>query len=156
MDLDEIARRDESVRKLFAEMQASNFAHANTYVTVVVFGSYAGLFTVWTNVKDRLSDGYVYWTGIFIATSMISFVSFEIFKMIVTSREMLVMRTLISVDISPEERDELKAKASARSNFFINRVVIPIWILALAITGTTGLSAGILLMIAFIHGLTKH
>lgn len=95
----EMKRRDESIRRLFADMQASGFSHANSYVTVVVFGSYAGMFAVWSNVKDRLSADMTYWTGMLIAISMMSFVAFEIFKMIVLSQDMLAVRKLIIRDL---------------------------------------------------------
>lgn len=154
-DMDELARRDESVRALFAEMQASSFAHANTYVTVIVFGAYAGLFAIWSNVKERLSADMVYWTGLLIGLSMMCFVAFEIFKMVVVSRDMMAMRSLIVVDMSPEERDQRKKKLSASANYFINKVVIPIWVITLAVTGITGFGAAVLLMTAFIQGLAK-
>lgn len=154
-DQEEFARRDESIRALLAEMQASAFAHSNTYVTVVVFGAYAGLFTIWSNVKDHLSADMVYWIGLLIGVSMTCFVAFEIFKMVIVSRDMMAVRALIVADISPEERDQRRKQIGAKSNFFITKVAIPIWVGALAVTAATGFGAGILLMIVFIRGLAK-
>ncbi len=151
----EMKRRDESVRRHFADMQASAFSHANSYVTVVVFGSYAGMFAVWSNVKDRLSADMTYWTGMLIAISMMSFVAFELFKMIILSRNMLAVRKLLIRDMSPEERDHLRLEMAGKTNMFVSRVIIPVWIAALAFTAMTGFGAAILLLTAFIRGLAK-
>ncbi|MGO6719531.1 hypothetical protein ACC717_05945 [Rhizobium ruizarguesonis] len=151
----EMQRRDESIRRHSADMQASTFSHANSYVTVVVFGSYAGMFAIWSNVKDRLSADMTYWTGMLIAISMMSFVAFEIFKMIILSLNMLAVRKLLIRDMSPEERDDLRSEISGKANIFLSRVIIPVWIAALAFTATTGFGAGILLLTAFIRGLAK-
>lgn len=148
-------RRDESVRRHLADMQASGFSHANSYVTVVVFGSYAGMFAVWSNVKDRLSADMTYWTGMLIAISMMSFVAFEIFKMIILSQNMLAVRKLVIRDMSPEEREHLRSEMAGKANVFVSRVIIPVWIASLAFTAMTGFGAGILLLTAFIRGLAK-
>ena len=91
-DLELHAKR---VKELMIEVQTSGFGHAQTYTTVVIFGGYAALFAIWSFTKDFLTDPTVFWVGLLLGTSVLTYVMYEIFAMFRRSVEFLQIRQVL-------------------------------------------------------------
>lgn len=143
------ARQANQVKDILLETQTAAFGHAQTYTTVVIFGGYAGLFGIWSFTRDSLSTNVNFWVGLLIAISMLTFVSFEIFKMIMHTRESIKVRNLFIDALSPEQFLAKHQVLVKESNLTSQKVVIPVWVVALIISTTTGIGAALILIFCF-------
>lgn len=134
-------------------MQLAIFAQSQVYISVVIFGAYGGMFTIWTIVKDKISPTATYCIGILMVISIISFVAFEIFKMIYSSRRSLAFRSISDPNMTYAEWDARRVAMEKRANNFVSKIAIPVWVISLIVTGATGFAAGAFLIIAFISEL---
>ncbi|MDP1700836.1 MAG: hypothetical protein Q8L53_07760 [Aestuariivirga sp.] len=143
------SKQANEIKDILLETQTAAFGHAQTYTTVVIFGGYAGLFGIWSFTRESLSEGTNVWVGLLIGISMLTFVSFEIFKMIVHTREHIKVRNLLLAQLTPAQFLSKHASLVKENNLTIQRVVIPVWVAALIISAGTGVGAAIILLSCF-------
>lgn len=137
------------VKELLLEVQSAAYGHATSYTTIVVFGGYASLFTIWTYTKDYLSKETTYRVAIMLGSSVLLFVLFEIFKMVIVSYEMMKVRALLVNQFPPAVLLAKRAALARNSKLFVQRIVVPTWIIVLIVTIITGFGAAFLLLGAF-------
>ncbi|HBW82749.1 MAG TPA: hypothetical protein DEF79_01790 [Gammaproteobacteria bacterium] len=58
---------------------SGTYEHAKQYANIIILGGYAGLFTIWNFSRDELIGWQVLLVGLFSLTSLLAFISFEIF-----------------------------------------------------------------------------
>lgn len=63
-----------------------SYDKAASYTTVIIFGGYAGFFAIWQLSKEYLSKEQALWSALLIMISLLSFVLFEVIKMIMVTR----------------------------------------------------------------------
>lgn len=149
VDETEQAESARKIKELLIEVQSAAYGYATTYTTVVIFGAYAALFTVWSHSKEALSESETARVAMLMGISVIAFVGFEVLKMLVTSREFMRIRALLVNEHPPAVFLE-KREALARSqNLFAQRVLLPIWVFTLLVTIITGFGAAFLLFGSF-------
>ena len=68
------------------KLLTTSFDKAATYTTVIIFGGYAGFFALWQLSKDYLSKEQALWSALLILISLLSFVLFEVAKMILVTK----------------------------------------------------------------------
>lgn len=144
-----LAKAVREQKEVLIEIEAAVFGNSVAYTTVVIFGGYAALFTVWTQTRDFLSPTNASWVGLLTGVSLAAFVALEVFRMIVKSVELMKVRSLLSESNPAQFRDRYNALQAA-SNRFNRQVLLPVWIAALAITVLTGFGAAFVLMGAFV------
>ena len=130
---------------------------AATYTTVIIFGGYAGFFALWQLTKDFLSKPQALWSALLILISLLSFILFEVVKMILVTKTTL---NRIAVLKSPEIKSDpnkllqalrdLETVQSSRTGGFI-----VLWSVVVAICTVGALGGAGILIYAFITGLTK-
>lgn len=147
------ARDAKLVKELLIDVQSAAYNHAAAYTTVVIFGGYAALFTIWSYTKDHLTERTTYWVALLLGISVLTFVFFEVFKMLLISREIMKMRKLIVKEHPPSALLAERERLAHSTNKLVQRVVVPIWIVALVVTILTGGGAAILLLSAFASSL---
>mgnify|MGYP001260409379 FL=1 len=81
---------------------SAGYDKAVTYTNVIVIGGYASFFGLWSVSKPYLSAVQARWAGLIMLLSVSTFVFFEVYKMVVTTRE-LHKRTQILQN--PEAQD---------------------------------------------------
>src|SRR5881409_3943173 len=67
----------------------ASYDRAASYTTVIIFGGYAGVFAIWQLSKEYLTKGQVLWSAVFLLVSLLSFVLFEVIKMVLVTRQVL-------------------------------------------------------------------
>lgn len=126
------------------QIQGKLYERATAYVNLILLGGFAGVFTVWTNTRDNLPAKANVCVGLALGLSLVAFISFEIYKMVLTAVDFMKAMKLIKSQSTPEnfmkELDVLKTN-SFKPNIF----AIPIWISAMFITIVSALIAGSLL-----------
>lgn len=142
------------VKAVLLEMQTAAFGHARTYTTVVIFGGYAGLFAIWNFVRDDISARTSHLVGLLIGISLLTFVSFEIFGMIIRSIEFFKVRNMLVKELPPAKFLAERERLTKESNFLVQKVVIPVWVIALVISVVTGIGAAIILLFTFSNALS--
>ncbi|MBB3145025.1 hypothetical protein FHS21_001426 [Phyllobacterium trifolii] len=106
------------VTEMMLEIQSAAFGHTTAYTAVIVFGGYAGIFTIWSNTKDHLSHTLANWVGLLLGVSIFCFVLFEVFKMLAIAREMMKFRVLIVNEYPPAVLLAKRAALAKESNIF--------------------------------------
>lgn len=139
----------ERVKAVLLELQTAAFGLSQTYTTIVIFGGYAAFFAIWGFTKDHLSKEQAYWAALLIGVSVLTFVLFEIFKMVVASFEFWKVRSLLVRELPPAEFLAERKRIASSSNLWVQRVVLPIWIAAFAISLASGIIACGVLLHAF-------
>lgn len=134
-----------------------SYDKAASYTTVIIFGGYAGFFAIWQLTREYLSKEQALWSALLIMISMLSFVLFEVAKMIIVSRTIFAQLAVLRV---PEVRadphralkaiNDLEESQRAGLGWFIK-----FWALAVFVALSGALSAAGILGYAFISGLAK-
>lgn len=145
----------EKARAVIMEAQATIYGHMQTYVTIVVFGAYAALFTIWSFTRDSLSETEVFWTGLLMGLSVLAFTSFEIFRAFLISLEQIEIGQLVGRELPARQFLVERREVARRHQRRINRVLIPTWIIAWMITVVTGIGAAVLLIGAYVAELVS-
>lgn len=139
----------DNVKKQMLEINSHAYGYASTYTALIVFGGYAALFTIWSYTREHLTPFSTYWSALLLGISVLSFVLFEIFKMVIVSKQMMDVSNLLRKSMTPEQFLSEKSKMDQSANTTFFRIVIPIWIVVLTITVATGFLAAIILLSAF-------
>jgi hypothetical protein len=146
--IDEAKAVDE-VKKSLMETQSASFNFATAYTTVIIFGGYASLFTIWSYTREHLPKITSYRVALLMGVSILCFVLFEVFKMLLVSRELLKVRELLVNRLSPSEFLEKREKLARESHNLTQKLVLPVWAIILVVTVLTGVGASVLLLSAF-------
>lgn len=149
-DKDATAKR---LRDFIVEVQSSAFNHAQTYTTVVIFGGYAGLFTIWSFTAEHLSQTVSFTVALLIGVSLLTFVLFEIFRMVIVAQDMMELRGLILRPLPPDELFAQRERLAKAQNRRMVRIVLPTWVGALVVTVITAIGAAAVMLFNFASGL---
>jgi len=86
-------QQQEKMANQIAEAQQKlvnvSYDKAATYTTVIIFGGYAGFFGIWQLTKEYLSKDQALWLALLILASLLSFVLFEVIKMILVTKSVM-------------------------------------------------------------------
>lgn len=129
---------------------------AVAYTNIVIIGGYAGFFGLWTLTKQYLTAAQARWSALFMLTSASIFIFFEVYKMVITTKKVLLPWAKILED--PDDRtnpdmllDKLhKYEQSLKRN---NLPFIRIWWIHVAVAVVTALIAVSILLFSFVCGL---
>jgi hypothetical protein len=90
-----------------------SYDRAASYTTVIIFGGYAGFFAICHLSKEYLSKDQTLWSALLIMISLLSFVLFEVLKMILVTRSVFAKVAVLrrpAVQADPQRLlQELKA-----------------------------------------------
>ena len=128
------------------ELLAHAYGHAQAYTTVVLLAGYAGFFAIWSFLKQDLSKGQVFSSGLLIALSLSAYIIWEVYQAFHRSRALMGLNKAL-LDI--QNFDKLLAEYKAIEQ---NRVITLgwVWVFVFGFTLLTGFSAVSILMYAFI------
>lgn len=73
------------------------YDRAASYTTVIIFGGYAGFFAIWQLSKEYLTKGQALWSALLVLISLFTFVLFEVFKMIMVSRNIFKRAAILNL-----------------------------------------------------------
>lgn len=140
---------DNELLKIQKELLSSSFNHATAYTNTIILGGYVSFFAIWNFTKPQLSNEQILWSAFLMSISLISFIAFEIYGMILRSRSILELHKAVN---NPNQFITLlqthKEKEQSRA---INNTRI--WVASLFICVTSGFTAAGILIWAFISGL---
>jgi hypothetical protein len=134
-----------------------SYDKAATYTTVIIFGGYAGFFATWQLTKDYLTKPQALWSGLLILISLLSFVLFEVIKMILVTRNVYKKSKLLQ---TPKIRTNPKLFLEALRDVEAAQqgglgIFILFWGIIVAISVGCALVGTGILSYAFITGLIK-
>lgn len=126
---------------------------SQTYTTVVVFGGYAAILTIWGYTKDLLHPWDAYWSAATLIISLLFFVSFEVFKVVVNGSHLLEFSVFLKTAYSPSDFFKEHQKLLTKHVAFEQNILRPFWIVILLLTIIPALAAAIILVKACLGGL---
>ncbi len=128
---------------------------ATAYTNLIIIGGYAGFFGLWSLTKDYLSKEQVLWTALFMAISLVSFVFFEIYKMIITSKDLISRNATISDPslINDPQKILKNLEEFDRNSQKVSASFIKTWSVILFITVGSAVIGLAILFYSFIKGL---
>lgn len=95
--------QQEKLTRVLAESNAKVFEKASAYTNIIILAGYAGGFTIWSSTKAQLGDKANIWVATLLGFSLLVFIGWEIFMMILRSRQFGKVRPLLTSEISPKD-----------------------------------------------------
>lgn len=154
-----VQQQQEKVANDIVETQikiiSASFDKAVTYTNVIIIGGYAGFFGLWTLTKQHLTAAQARWSALFMLLSVCTFVFFEVYKMVVTTKA-LHERAKILEDPDAKTNPKVlleKLREYEQSYKRTNVSFIRAWWINVVIAVTTALVAVGILLFSFVCGL---
>lgn len=148
-------RAADKIAEAQQKLLTTSYDKAAAYTTVIIFGGYAGFFTLWQLSKEHLSKEQALWSALLILISMLAFVLFEVIKMILVTRSVIRQaRTLRDPAVRRDPVTLLKAlegMEQAHSSGLGPFLVV--WAITVAVALGGALAGAAVLGYAFISGL---
>lgn len=142
-----------SARQAMLERLDRAAERSQTYTTVVVFGGYASVLAIWGYTKDILDPWDAYWSGAALITSLLFFVSFEVFKVTVNGSQLLDFSAFLKTEYAPPKFFEEHQRLLSKHLRFEQNILRPFWIFILILTIVPALGAAAVLLKAYVSGL---
>ena len=121
------------------------------YTNIIILAGYAGFFAIWNFTKPQLSNEQILWSALLMCISLMSFVAFEIYGMILRSKSFLGLTKVIN---DPKQFVTLLKGHNENEQ---SRAIIfgRVWIIGLFISVASGFIAAGILIWAFVCELFK-
>lgn len=135
------------------QMLSTIYDRANVYNTIILLIGYTGFFSLWVLIKDEITSKQALWSAIFISISLLSFVLFEVYKMIYSTWMILRWKKDL-IDKTSENCDFVSNYKKFKKKIDTANILhIWIWIIQLIIVIPTGFAAASIMIYAFIANL---
>ena len=130
-------------RDNFVEILSAAYDKAMAYTNLIMIAGYVSFFTMWSFTREYLSKGQVLWSALIMTVSIVVFVSYEVLKMIVSSRTLLRFNRAISDPALQTDPDALASALAKHQNEVQEQTVWlgRFWHVILVVTITTALIA---------------
>jgi len=131
------------------------FDKSTAYTNLMIIAGYAGFFSLWQITKDYLSKPQVLWSALLVFISLISFVLFEVTKMIVIQQDISSKAKALQLPEVRQNPQVLVKRLEEIGNTHerINFKFMRYWVVTMVVTLSCGLSGAGILAFAFISGL---
>ncbi|WP_444624287.1 hypothetical protein [Halomonas sp. AOP27-A1-34] len=126
------------------EIVAQVYKDSNSYSNVIIAAGYVGFFALWSSLKEDLPMWAILSSGALILTSLLIFISFEVYKMCSSS---LGLRRVAN-GLSRPNQNTLAEIQRIQTQMSINNARV--WIFTVIPTVITGVGAGLILLICFL------
>lgn len=146
-------QRDETI-EIVVKVIAEAFDRSTAYANIIILAGYAGFFATWSFVKDYLTERSTIITALLMVLSVIVFVAWEMFKMILGAKDLNRLSHLVPTPpLSPEQF--FKRLNRIQNVLQIRKVsLVRYWYVVLTTTVLAGFGAGFILVYNFIAKLT--
>lgn len=147
---DELARKkNEEIIEISVKIAAGTYDKAIAYVNVVIIAGYAGFFGIWSFTNQLLTNAATVWSAVLMGSSIFTFCSWEVFKMIYLSHSLRVFSNFLTRNYDPEQfvnrLEKIRADEALRSIRLYQY-----WFFILLLAVPTGVCAGLMLLYNFI------
>ena len=134
-----------------------SYDKAASYTTVIIFGGYAGCFAIWQMTKDLLTKQQAYWAALLLLISLLSFVLFEVTKMVLVTR--MVMKKAKVLQLPEVQSDPARLLKELRgldqAQHAATRPFMIGWAASVAVAVTCALGGAGVLAYAFLAGIAR-
>ncbi|MEO3434785.1 hypothetical protein [Inquilinus sp. CAU 1745] len=139
----EAALRDaaKEQRDIIIELQSAAFDRAAAYTNLITLGGYAGAFTLWSYTRDQLAPTATILVALLLGISLATFVFFEVYKMVLTSKGMTKQVRLLTAGHPPSEFLRRLQKLRKEDREAKLTKLMRIWNVVMYVCVGTGLSA---------------
>ena len=108
--LADAAKRDQSrmaadIADTQIKVVTATFDKAAAYANIMLVGGYAGYFGLWQLTREYLSKPQALWSALLVLVSLVTFVLFEVVKMVVVSKSIQRQAAILN---SPTTRSDLQ------------------------------------------------
>jgi len=134
---------------------SASYDKAVTYTNIVVIGGYASFFGLWSLTKQYLTATQALWAALIMLASVCTFVFFEVYKMIITTRALLDRAKIFEDPVAKTDPKVLldKLREFEQSYKRHNVLFIRIWWINVIVAVATALVAIGILVFSFVYGL---
>lgn len=130
---DSIEEMAKKRRAAIIEIQSAAYDKATAYTNLIIAGGYAGAFAIWGFTKDQLPPKAAIWAALLLGVSLASFVFFEVYKMIYTTRYAVRHARLLQADIPDKEflrrHDEIVQESRANTL----KTILFVWVVVMVV-----------------------
>lgn len=156
-----LQQEQERIASAYADAQikvlSSAFDKSMSYVNFIILGGYAGFFGLWQLTKDFISKQQSLYAALFALTSLVFFISFELYKMVVSHRSMIRQSKVLysnecrsNPQLLLDEINKLQSVQERSTPKFMR-----IWAITFFIAIISALTGAGILGYAFVCGLLK-
>lgn len=135
----------EKNKETLIEINSAIFGKAQTYMNVIMLAGYAGIFTMWNFTRKYLSQDVEVTTAALVGISVFAFVTFEIYKLLVTSKQAMELQKVLKGTLTPQQFFD----ACDKYHRFADRAsvaLLKVWAPFFVVAALTGYAAGMILI----------
>lgn len=136
-------------RDIIIELQSALFDRAAAYTNLITLGGYAGAFTLWSYTRDQLTSTATILVALLLGISLTTFVFFEVYKMIITSKSMTKHVRLVTAKYPPSEFLQRLQNLRKEDREAKLTTLMRIWGIVMYVCVGTGLAAVVVLFYNF-------
>ena len=151
MSLSEAEELNSQIHERQKELITHTMGQSMAYNNLIMVGGFAGFFGLWSLTKEYISIGQVFWSALFISISIMFFVFFEIYKMIVNG--IIFHRIQEAVDNPPRFIELMEVHRQKTGEMM--RLFGKIWRVVLVVAVGSGFFAGTIMVYSFASGLYR-
>jgi hypothetical protein len=128
---------------------------AVAYTNIIILGGYASFFGLWSLTKSYLPPGLARLAALLMLLSVLTFVLFEVIKMVVTNRSLHRQSLILSDPKGINDPSILlrRLQEFSQAERIASIRFIRVWVVNVAIAVSTGLAAAGILLYCFVSGL---
>jgi hypothetical protein len=131
---------------IMIKVASTLYDKAVAYTNVIILAGYAAFFTVWSNMKARMSHTEMLVAAFCITFSLVFFVFWEVTKMIINSKS---LTGLLNVLKAPSQEFDQRLAELQKADHKLNIRLLQFWIVFLIFTVVPGLIAAAVLLWSF-------
>lgn len=134
------------------KVQSELFDKAQSYSRIIIGLGYAGFFAVWAGARNYMLSGEVVVSALCMTVSLFFYIAYEVYQMICQARH---LKGLAQVAEVPLEGFDSRFEEHKRSVDQMNRRLMKVWFMALALTVIPGLVGALMLINGFVQFLLR-
>lgn len=131
----------ERARSIMVDTAMKVFDRAVAFNNIVIFAGYAGAFTIWNFTREHMSKYAEVSIALLLTVSVATYVFFEVFKMLSTTRSVLRQTELMKRKLPAVQFLDEWEKLDKQIHRETMNVTLPIWRVALITCVTTAAAA---------------
>ena len=126
---------------------AEAYERSEKYTNIIILAGYAGIFSMWSLIKNYLDKDIVLISALMIGVSLTTFIIWEVFKMFVSAAQCKKISEILYQNKKPSLIQKDLQDFSVKVRNLNNRIHSFWWIIVLIITILFGFGGGLLMLL---------
>lgn len=119
---------------VIADMMSTAFDKSMVYSNAIMIAGYAGIFGIWSYVRDKITSNASVCIALFLGISISVFIAFELYKMVMYSISSMKQLSIIKYELPPDVFFEKLQELKRRNNSNSMKFMFILWVVSFFIS----------------------